>query len=70
MTVEREETGRAEVATEEDLGYQKALGPRQIQMIAIGGAIGTGLFMGREGDYNRRARPWFSCTRCADSSRS
>ena len=49
MTVEREETGRAEVATEEDLGYQKALGPRQIQMIAIGGAIGTGLFMGAGG---------------------
>ena len=30
----------------EDEGYQKALKPRQIQMIAIGGAIGTGLFMG------------------------
>lgn len=30
----------------EDEGYHKALKPRQIQMIAIGGAIGTGLFMG------------------------
>ncbi|MDF2470448.1 MAG: L-asparagine permease, partial [Rhodococcus erythropolis] len=49
MTVEREETPHAEVAAEEDLGYQKALGPRQIQMIAIGGAIGTGLFMGAGG---------------------
>ena len=30
----------------EDEGYHKSLKPRQIQMIAIGGAIGTGLFMG------------------------
>ncbi|MFD7863256.1 amino acid permease [Streptomyces sp. NPDC057682] len=27
-------------------GYRRALGARQIQMIAIGGAIGTGLFLG------------------------
>ncbi|MCQ4083825.1 amino acid permease [Streptomyces sp. RB6PN25] len=27
-------------------GYQRGLGNRQIQMIAIGGAIGTGLFLG------------------------
>ncbi len=33
----------------EDQGYQKALKPRQIQMIAIGGAIGTGLFLGAGG---------------------
>ncbi|MGL4305178.1 MAG: amino acid permease [Mycobacteriaceae bacterium] len=32
--------------THEDEGYHKGLKPRQIQMIAIGGAIGTGLFMG------------------------
>jgi len=30
----------------EETGYHKELSPRQIQMIAIGGAIGTGLFMG------------------------
>ncbi|WP_207843363.1 amino acid permease [Williamsia soli] len=30
----------------EDEGYHKGLKPRQIQMIAIGGAIGTGLFLG------------------------
>ncbi|MGO2660203.1 amino acid permease [Mycetocola reblochoni] len=36
-------------AAVEDAGYRKALGPRQIQMIAIGGAIGTGLFMGAGG---------------------
>lgn len=30
----------------EEEGYQKDLKPRQIQMIAMGGAIGTGLFMG------------------------
>jgi len=29
-----------------DSGYRQALKPRQIQMIAIGGAIGTGLFLG------------------------
>jgi L-asparagine permease len=33
----------------EDLGFHKALKPRQIQMIAIGGAIGTGLFLGAGG---------------------
>lgn len=33
----------------EDAGYRKALRPRQIQMIAIGGAIGTGLFLGAGG---------------------
>lgn len=33
----------------EDQGYHRALRPRQIQMIAIGGAIGTGLFMGAGG---------------------
>ncbi|GAA2234631.1 amino acid permease [Streptomyces nogalater] len=27
-------------------GYQRGLGARQVQMIAIGGAIGTGLFLG------------------------
>ena len=33
----------------EDSGYHKGLKPRQIQMIAIGGAIGTGLFLGAGG---------------------
>ena len=35
--------------TAEDAGYHKALSPRQLQMIAIGGAIGTGLFLGAGG---------------------
>jgi L-asparagine permease len=30
----------------EDAGYHHDLNNRQMQMIAIGGAIGTGLFMG------------------------
>ncbi|NUS45506.1 MAG: amino acid permease [Mycobacteriaceae bacterium] len=30
----------------EEHGYHKSLKPRQLQMIAIGGAIGTGLFLG------------------------
>ncbi len=33
----------------EDEGYHHDLKPRQMQMIAIGGAIGTGLFMGAGG---------------------
>ncbi|MEV6280149.1 amino acid permease [Nocardia sp. NPDC051832] len=33
----------------EDEGYHKALRPRQVQMMAIGGAIGTGLFLGAGG---------------------
>ncbi|MGV0635252.1 amino acid permease [Mycolicibacillus trivialis] len=35
--------------TREDAGYHKGLKPRQLQMIAIGGAIGTGLFLGAGG---------------------
>lgn len=35
--------------TAEDAGLHKGLKSRQIQMIAIGGAIGTGLFMGAGG---------------------
>jgi len=37
------------VFAEEELGFHKGLRPRQIQMIAIGGAIGTGLFLGAGG---------------------
>ncbi|MBY8887973.1 amino acid permease [Streptomyces sp. PTM05] len=37
------DTDRTEAPAE---GYQRGLGNRQIQMIAIGGAIGTGLFLG------------------------
>ncbi|MGO4146316.1 amino acid permease [Paenarthrobacter sp. YAF11_1] len=47
---ERERTGDVASAVRdfasEEQGYHKSLKPRQIQMIAIGGAIGTGLFMG------------------------
>ncbi|MDO4898538.1 MAG: amino acid permease [Rothia sp. (in: high G+C Gram-positive bacteria)] len=34
---------------DEQAGFHKSLGPRQLQMIAIGGAIGTGLFLGTGG---------------------
>jgi L-asparagine transporter-like permease len=38
--------GGAGTGTESGEGYHRTLGARQIQMIAIGGAIGTGLFLG------------------------
>jgi len=40
---------RAVNLTREDEGYHKGLKPRQLHMIAIGGAIGTGLFLGAGG---------------------
>ena len=50
---DRETVGDATMAVPdiaaEEAGYHKTLRPRQIQMIAIGGAIGTGLFMGAGG---------------------
>lgn len=39
----------ADLLTREDAGYHHDLRPRQLQMIAIGGAIGTGLFLGAGG---------------------
>lgn len=41
----------------EEQGYHKSLKPRQIQMIAIGGAIGTGLFMGAGARLNGSGPP-------------
>lgn len=38
--------GSGGAAGPSDEGYQRGLGSRQVQMIAIGGAIGVGLFMG------------------------
>ncbi|KAK1179602.1 amino acid permease [Streptomyces sp. NBS 14/10] len=37
--------GNAAVGTTSEEGYERGLGSRQVQMIAIGGAIGVGLFM-------------------------
>ncbi len=46
---EAAEQAAARALHAEDAGYHKALRPRQLQMIAIGGAIGTGLFLGAGG---------------------
>ncbi|MFI1830014.1 amino acid permease [Streptomyces sp. NPDC020412] len=40
------QSGPPQGTAAEDQGYHRGLGARQIQMIAIGGAIGTGLFLG------------------------
>lgn len=48
MTTDRKpgETSATALADAGEEGYQRGLNPRTIQMIAIGGAIGTGLFYG------------------------
>ena len=54
----------------EDQGYHKGLKPRQVQMIAIGGAIGTGLFMGAGGRLAAAGPAWSSAMPSAGSSPS
>lgn len=49
MTTTSEAAGESSALNSEDAGYHKSLKPRQLQMIAIGGAIGTGLFLGAGG---------------------
>jgi L-asparagine permease len=44
-----ESSPQVPVGLNEQAGYHKGLKPRQLQMIAIGGAIGTGLFLGAGG---------------------
>ncbi len=46
MTTPPPDTNRPEPANVSEEGYQKDLSRRHVQMIAIGGAIGTGLFLG------------------------
>ena len=46
VQVDEPHDGNEAAQAESDEGYQRGLGARQIQMIAIGGAIGTGLFLG------------------------
>ena len=46
MTATPEAGENPSALNSEDAGYHKSLKPRQLQMIAIGGAIGTGLFLG------------------------
>jgi L-asparagine permease len=46
---EQTESHLTEFFQEEEKGYHKGLKARQVQMIAIGGAIGTGLFLGAGG---------------------
>ncbi len=46
VQVEKKLDGSDAAGSAAEEGYQRGLGNRQIQMIAIGGAIGTGLFLG------------------------
>ncbi|MFI6641600.1 amino acid permease [Streptomyces sp. NPDC050504] len=46
VQVDTQHDGKDAEGGGEGEGYQRGLGARQIQMIAIGGAIGTGLFLG------------------------
>ncbi|MFZ3570274.1 amino acid permease [Streptomyces sp. BH097] len=46
VQVDEQHDGNEAAQAETDEGYKRGLGARQIQMIAIGGAIGTGLFLG------------------------
>ncbi|WFB09261.1 amino acid permease [Streptomyces sp. LX-29] len=43
---EDDATGNGAAGSTPEEGYERGLGSRQVQMIAIGGAIGVGLFMG------------------------
>ena len=60
----------AERLTREDAGYHKALKNRQIQMIALGGAIGTGFSSAPEDGLRRRAPGCSSSTGSAAFSSS
>lgn len=51
--------GTAQIASDE--GYQRGLGSRQIQMIAIGGAVGTGLFYGASRGINAIGPSLIAC---------
>lgn len=42
----KQQEARRQWLNSHDSGYRKEMGNRQVQMIAIGGAIGTGLFLG------------------------
>jgi hypothetical protein len=46
-------------ATTSEEGYQRSLAGRQVQMIAIGGAIGVGLFTGPARGSPRPGRRWY-----------
>ncbi len=48
-------------ATGEEEGYKRGLNPRTIQMIAIGGAIGTGLFYGAGGAIEKAGPALILC---------
>lgn len=48
-TIDPVEERTTAVRPDEQSGYKKGLSNRQVQMIGIGGAIGTGLFLGAGG---------------------
>lgn len=61
MTSAQVDTGSDPEQTSEE-GYERGLGSRQVQMIAIGGAIGVGLFLGAGANIAKAAPASSSCT--------
>ncbi len=53
---------KSEESIESEEGYERGLGSRQVQMIAIGGAIGVGLFLGAGANIAKAGPASSPCT--------